>query len=357
MGYTEENNRIVYFDLLRICATIAVIVLHVAGMNWQHVDVDSYEWNVFNVADSAVRWAVPIFVMISGALFLDSDRTINIKNIYKKNIVRIVTAFIFWSAVYSIDGYMQGIGAKETIVALIKGNYHLWFLFMIIMLYILIPVLRKITESKKTMEYFLIVSIAVSVVLPSTFTLLEIINIPHTATLISSLKSAFSNVTSNIGFGYTTYYILGLYLAKHDVSIKVQRISYVLGVLGFISTIILTFFSSNKLGKPYELFYSSFSINVMLMVIGIFVFFKYVISKKKWKEKYIKIISKLAKYSFGVYLVHDLVIDKLKLWMQLDTLAYDPITSIIIIVSCVTIISYIIAAIINTIPLLKRYIV
>ena len=68
---TKTNGRILYFDFLRIFATLAVMVLHVAAQNWYGTSVPSFEWQTFNFFDSIVRWGVPIFVMISGALFLN----------------------------------------------------------------------------------------------------------------------------------------------------------------------------------------------------------------------------------------------------------------------------------------------
>ena len=98
-----QNNRVIYFDYLRIMATIAVIVLHVAGQNFYAPGVNTYEWHVFNIYDSIVRWAVPIFVMISGALFLNTEKQLNIKALYTKNIFRILNDFIFLSLIYCIQ--------------------------------------------------------------------------------------------------------------------------------------------------------------------------------------------------------------------------------------------------------------
>ena len=153
-----SQNRVVYLDVLRILATFAVITIHVCTQNWNRVPLNSYEWNVFNIYSSFSRWAVPIFVMISGALFLDNRRTINIKKLYTKNILRIITAFIFWSMLYAIiENVVFGknrVNIKLFIRSFIVGHYHLWFLPMILGLYILTPILRKITSDKKTTEYF-----------------------------------------------------------------------------------------------------------------------------------------------------------------------------------------------------------
>lgn len=63
------EKRITYLDYLKVFATFAVIILHVVAQNWYITDVNSFGWKTLNVYSSMVRWAVPVFVMISGSLF------------------------------------------------------------------------------------------------------------------------------------------------------------------------------------------------------------------------------------------------------------------------------------------------
>ena len=78
---------------------------HVAAYSFKEVDVNTFEWNAINVYSGLARFAVPIFVMISGALFLDPKKDIPIRKIYSKYILRIVIAFVFWSVVYAVKIY------------------------------------------------------------------------------------------------------------------------------------------------------------------------------------------------------------------------------------------------------------
>ena len=349
----KTNKYVVYFDFLRIIATIAVIILHVAAQNWASVDLSSVQWKVFNLFDSAVRFSVPMFVMISGALFLDNDKKISIKNLYVKNILRIITAFLFWSFIYALDKRLLGLGIKETVMCFVEGNYHMWFLFMIVLLYALVPAVRKITESKEITQYFIIIGIAVSFLIPRTIFLLQCIDFP----IVSSINSAFLKMMSEFGLGYLIYFVIGHYLAKYGVSKKWRKAFYLLAILGFIATVGLTEWHSNKVGVASVGFYNNFSISVLFMAIGLFLFVKQRCEKLVLKDKSLKLIKSLSKYSFGTYLVHALVIDKLNLWFNINTLTFNPVLSVVLIVFCVTIVSYAISAIINHIPVLKKYIV
>lgn len=76
-----DKSRTAYFDYLKIIATFAVVVIHTVAKKWYSAGVESTEWQILNLYDSLSRWAVPIFVMVSGALFLDEKNRFHI-NIY-----------------------------------------------------------------------------------------------------------------------------------------------------------------------------------------------------------------------------------------------------------------------------------
>lgn len=56
-------------DYLRVFASIAIILLHVTAQNMPYCELAGTEWNIYNICNSASRWGVPVFVMMSGALF------------------------------------------------------------------------------------------------------------------------------------------------------------------------------------------------------------------------------------------------------------------------------------------------
>lgn len=223
---------------------------------------------------------------------------------------------------------------------------------MITGLYILVPILRKITISKKYTEYFLILGIIFIFIIPRTLNLLECVNLLKMNELLLFVKFLL-----NLKIGYPIYFVLGCYLAKYDIKPIIRTTSYILGLLSIIGTILLTIWHSNKIGAPSTVFYDNFSLNILLTSVSVFLFIKQITSKIKFSNKAINNIQKLSKYSFGIYLVHVLVIEKLHEYFNLNTLTFNPIISMFIITILVTIISGIISMITNKIPILKKYIV
>lgn len=77
-------------------------MLHSATQFWYDLDVRSTEWVIANSYNAVFRFGVPIFVMISGALFLDNGYKLNLKRLYTRNILRLVILYIVWSCIYGL---------------------------------------------------------------------------------------------------------------------------------------------------------------------------------------------------------------------------------------------------------------
>ncbi len=349
MNKPVGKQRTFYYDLLRVLATTAVILIHVSGSKFYSGDPLSLSWQVYNFYDGIARWCVPIFVMISGALFLKAE--VKLEKLFKKNLLRIVTAFIFWSVAYGVfEITVKNRSVKFALGDMLVGHYHMWFLFMIAGLYLTVPLLKKITESQKLVKYFLILSLIFSVIIPQ--------GISFVSLFIQSLGDAFNKIIDNIGLkiavGYSGYFVLGYFLSKAELSSKQKKLIYILGILGFAGTVGFSSAISIIMHKPIDIFTDYFSLTVLLESIAVFVFFKYL--NPKLSEKSAGIISRLSKYSFGVYLVHPMILetfDKLGLNVQ----SFTTVLSIPVIMIAAAIISLAVSALLNRIPVLKKYIV
>ena len=339
------RERVYYFDFLRVLGVFAVIILHIAASKWYSTDINTFEWQVINFYDSApVRWAVPVYVMISGALFLGRD--IPIKRLYSKNILRIVTAFLFWSFIYAARGYIKTGNFIGMLKNFISGPFHLWFLFMLTGLYIVIPFMRRIAESELLTKYFLALSFIFVFMLPPIITLIKFFA-PNHGNFIKNFINSFS---PQLVLGYSGYFLLGYYLNKINISPRLTRFIYILGIIGFVGAIFMSVSASLIRNKPNSTFYSPLSINALFESIGIFVLFK---KKFNWQSK---IIRRLSQYSFGAYLVHSAGI-MFAGKIGVDKLILNPIISIPVTAIFVFVVSFIVSGVLNHIPVLKKYVV
>ncbi|MHC1720706.1 MAG: acyltransferase [Clostridiaceae bacterium] len=349
-----DKERVLYVDLLRIFAACAVVILHVAASYWNGSNVYTFDWKMFNFYDSLVRFAVPVFVMISGIFFLDSNKPITIKKIYLKYCLRVVIAYIFWSFFYAsympvynllTGGASSDFPVKQVIYEFIFGHYHMWFLFMIAGLYIITPLLRKISADKKMTEYFLLLAIVFSIIVP---TLLSIPTLSKASLLMDYMDYRFT-------LDFAGYFLAGYYLSKYDIGGKWRRLIYILGTAGIIATMVISYIISMNTGAPYG-YYGNFTINVMCASIAVFVFFKYEISKIKLAEKTVKTVTFLSSCSFGIYLVHVFYIEFLARF-GIDIYMMNPVLSVPIVSIIVFMLSLVTIFAIKKIPVLARYII
>src|SRR5271154_6044285 len=129
---------------LRLIALYAVIILHSASPLLEHYDkVPAADWWQADFFNALVRFAVPVFVMITGALLL--HREYEVGDFFKKRLSRVITPFLFWSLVYiAYSWYNDEIAfdadawtnTKQVLHLLKYGSsYHLWYVYMLIGLY------------------------------------------------------------------------------------------------------------------------------------------------------------------------------------------------------------------------------
>lgn len=341
-----SKERVVYADVLKIFASFSVVFLHVAAGGWGSAAIETYEWKVFNIYDSMLRFGVPVFVIASGMFLLNPEKNLNIGDIYKKYIPRIVICFLSWSFLYAIYPVISGKAQFEQEMFLrefIFGHYHMWYLYMIVGLYIITPLLRKITQDKKSTEYFILLSVIFAFVLPF---------LPK-AFQLKDFEMFVRKFEVSMVLGYSGYFVLGYYIDNYEMKSTTRKIIYMAGILGVVATAVFTSMISLKSGKADAMFYSYLFPNVLACSIAVFVFFKYHVSKLNLSPKCLKAVGVLSACSFRIYLVHDFF--NIFLYdAGISAMNYNPVFSVPVIASAVFAISFITSYIIGKIPFLNK---
>lgn len=361
MQESKQFERQFYIDFLRVIAIMAVVLLHVSGERIMDCDVHTSDWQIMNIYESLARWGVPVFVMISGALFL-SRRTLSIKIMYKKYISRLLVAYLFWSSFYAIViPLAKVIFLKNDMVSMSTvfksiishdGVVALWFLPMIIGLYMCVPIYMSIVKSKELTKYFLGLSFLFAICLPTIGNFSGDFLGNAIGELWKSITSFINDMQLQMVFGYSFYFVMGLWLSKNEIEKKKRFVIYFMGILGAVMTVICTGVVSKRVGYLVETYYSNFSINVMLMAIAVFVAAKEV----HGNNKLCLTMAALSKYSFGIYLVH-IFIRNILMMVGIDTLLFAPYISIILLTLLIAGASAIVSLVLNKIPVINKWIV
>lgn len=338
------KKRIIYLDYLKIIAGIFVVLIHVCSQYWEYLPLNSIDFKVLTCLDSICRCCVPIYFMVSGALFLNDEKSFTIKEILKKYALKMLLVFIFWNIIYSILSILIIKGSSinlESIITIFKstllgnGIYHLTFLVTIIGFYLCVPILKLITkkENKKLLQYLIIILFIFTSVNLLTKSLIDI-------------RISYPLVFSS----FILYFILGYYLNTFEIDKRRRIIIYIVGLISLFLTMILTINYSSSINKASELFFKYLSPNVVLYSTSVFLLFK---NKKNLKEN--KIISTMANLYFGIYLVHGLVLG-FYLKLGLFNLNLPKYLLVIVLFVIIYLTSLLVSFIISKIPVIKKII-
>lgn len=344
-----EAKRDPSYDYLRVIATFGVIVIHVCAMEWRKLDVFSYEWTVINGIDAAVKFSVPIFFMISGRFMLDSSKNNSIQKIISK-CKSLLIAFLFWTSIYFLLNMFRVLRSGDSLVANYKwitiefftGEYHMWFIYAILGLYLVTPLVQLIVADKKSTQYFLILFFAFGVILP----VVEML--PSVGILVKNIDE---EITFTFATGYVGYYVLGYYLYKWPLTKKVSRYIYIGAIISLIYSVLITTFVSRNKNQADEDFVSYLSFNVAIISIAIYTFINHFYATKNENI----CILRISKSSFGIYLIHPLILWLFE-WIGLVPSAFQVILSIPIISMLAFLISITIVSILQRNKILSRFV-
>ena len=334
-------------DILRIVALLAVILVHICGGPVDTLPPTTSDWKIMVLRRGLVTWEVPVYVMISGRFFLDPKRDITFTKI-RKSISRLLLAFLVWDIVYAgyyfFSGAYIGLNWKGILSQAIIGPYHFWYLHMLILVYAITPFLRKISQDKKLMEYFIVL-----------FLIFQFITEygPQLPFVGSIIEQWLGIANYYFTLGYSGYYILGYYLCKHKLSTKLEIPLYIVSACLLAASALTNLNASLSAGYEVVQYTQYMRPNIIIVTMAVYTFGVKRLSQLSLSDKAVKIISSLSEHSFGVYLIHALVIECFALLGMTPNLIH-PLLMIPIYTILVYLTSHFLILIIRKIPCIGR---
>lgn len=348
------KERILYIDILRILSVFSVVVLHVSAplLSDLYSNGTSWWW-VGNIIDSLTRWSVPILIMVSGALLLDSKKEQSALQFLKRRMGKIIIPLIFWSFAYMAwvnraDINITAGTIRTYVLNFYEGNVHihLWYMYMIVGLYLITPILKVWIKHARvdSIKYLVIVWFIVN----------GIINFIQKFT---GLQTGFIFDFFHWSIGY---YVLSILINRLEITDSRKKRVYILGALGYIVTVVGTYIFTKYNGGQYvPHFYSFYAPNVIFMTIGVYVLGRDI----NWnsiikKESFLyKMILELSSTSFGIYLVHLLILDILSsrhMPIKLNAMTIHPIIGVPLASITAYIGSYLAVKALSMIPIIRK---
>ena len=343
------QSRAVWIELLRILACFCVILLHISSIGWNYAGINSDKWIYYEVLNALSRIGVCIFVMISGSLFLGNKRGSSIETM-RKYILKILRLIGVWSIAY----FMLRLIIKDTTITNISDffnqilyrYYHLWYLWMILGLYIITPILHKVVSDEKMCRYLLLLCMIVCW-------------IPEMITIVPTWSEFVRIIFQDkmylfLPMGYTGYYIMGYYLCNYRI--KKKWILMVTGTLGVIYGVVGGYLYARYIGAPSQITYNNLTLGTVCYSAMIFNYFREKLSGINFSGKVKNIIYTLGDSTLGIYLMHVVFVRGFSDRFMMKTNYEYPIVSIII-ASMIFVVCFFITKVLKKIPVIGKWVV
>ena len=163
----SSTERVIQLSAMRSLACVGIVILHTvfAANEYFAGSISAGENLACRMVENNMMWAVPFFVMVTGVLQLDPAKTLTLRKLYGRYVLRILIALVACCLIFRIfDMAMDGepftlSGLLQFFTELITARCwgHLWYLYLLIGIYVLLPFYRKLTEhcSDRELVYLL----------------------------------------------------------------------------------------------------------------------------------------------------------------------------------------------------------
>lgn len=332
-----------YMDWLRALSIFVVVGIHVVSKIINNTAPDDWVWHFANAVDSGLRWCVPIFFMLSGALLLTRSKEESVGTFLRKRLSKVVIPLVFWSFVYTLYNVYElgeSYTAYQILVQFLTDDiyYHLWFLYTITGLYIMAPFLKLLVlhMDKKTFQAFLLLWMAFASFLPFVPKFLE-------------FEIA---VTPGLFEPYIGYFLLGAYLVLYPVPKKYLLPLGLLAIAGYFATWWGTSFVNAGLpeGEFDDFFYEHYRPNALFITLFVFIGFQHMSSKIKPNA----LITRISTATFGIYVIHPLIQTYLNKFFGFNEMTFNPIIGVPLVWIAIFTLSFVIILAMQKLPVINR---
>lgn len=338
----NKSERIFYLDFLRAISTVAVILMHIGiEKNWGGISIAQFN----TIQCMLAGWCVPMFLMITGTLFLNASDC-SFQRIWS-HVKKTILVIVFWGFLYNfvsltiIKGFSISTiinSLKMIALADVTFCYQFWYLYALIPMYFLLPIFNAFIKSATNKDFSIVVFLffVFSIIVPNI--------IKYTGDFgATSLINKFSLFCS-----LYFYMLLGAYLNRINVK---KIIVFILSALSVMIFGIVIVCGVLNIDIYPENIYGYDSLYICIVDSNIYLIAK---MKNDYSKNTKKIFGFISNYSFGIYILHVIVLQMLRKIAHFDSGFAPAFISVPIVLLVVLLISLVGSVIAKKIPVLKR---
>jgi surface polysaccharide O-acyltransferase-like enzyme len=303
----NTSSRVYYLDFLRCIACIAVVTIHVTADYIVSASPANSAVLTSLIMNALSRWAVPVFIMVSGAVLLNrytSLAPVDLKGFYQKRIPRMLVLISAWSGIYIAWVHFfrhEAVTAKGILQNVLMGNtfMHLYFLFLILGLYAVTPFLGALLKMMKPRQVYVTITATLA------------------ATALWNFTFFFTNHNQPPSLNlmgqwipYVGYYVAGYALLN---ILRDRKITPAIAAAALLPSLFMVaaLFVSRAYWGGTMYFYEYVTPLSILQAFGIFILGKMLYDKLAGLSGNLlnERIGSFASLTLGIYLVHIIILD------------------------------------------------
>lgn len=314
---TVQSERVVFADYIRVVACFLVMLVH-SSENFYGADFSGMVGNMSYLANESNRFwvafydgfvartCVPLFMLVSSFLLVPMKPGMTMTGFYRKRFRRILPPFIAFMLLYTFLPLLWGQwdwNQSMEYLKILPFNFpgvagHLWFMYPLISLYLVIPIVSPWLEKSTAKEELIFIAL---------FLLSSLMPFIHEFLYPEIWGECFWNGFNALWYcsGYLGYLVMAHYIRVHMKWSRRRR--FVTGLVCFLAGAAFTGWSFWWRGVPGELIetpklewaMSFCTPNLICATFGAFLMFTCI-----GQAKPPKIVSEISKLSFNMYLMH-----------------------------------------------------
>lgn len=339
------QTRIPYLDALRCLAILLVITLHAMGPFLVSPSLCGRPgWYLCILQNPINRAGVPLFFMISGFLLLRDPATGRTASFYRHRIPRLLVPLSVWNLIYFLAYHPPGEPFRlvDYLRPLLNfgASYHMWFVYAILGMYLLAPVLRLVVEKGPRFYPLILMGVAVfpSAILP----------------LLNSILPFEIRLFTPMLEGLLGYFLLGYLLGTAVFPPSTRAAIYCGGAAGYLMDVWADLATSSTQAIPLPS-QSGYRLSHYLVAAAIFVLFRAFWEKHAALLTPVEcLLSRLSQCVFGVFWVHILALD---LAAQLIGDGWTIAPFLVLKISIATLLSFLLMVAVSRIPILRKLLI
>lgn len=313
---TKKARHFRYMDVLNVLSCFAVVVLHCTTV--VYVNQGNVQWFVSVALQSLFMFAVPVFFMISGANLIGYRSRYSTKVFFQKRLKRVLATLVGFSLfIYILSCLVptqlglppRSFSVAEFIDLLLTNRICdvYWFMYSILILYLITPLLASFASSKRLLEYAIGLCVVSTAIIPF-------------ANRFAPNHDLFSVFAVPYLTGAIMYYLIGYYIVTYSPLDKrdgKMRPAFLIAAICSVVFMALMTIKTNVAHtvlsgaySDYDNFYNNYlHLPVLVYSVSLFMLFRSLEPLfQSDKYPFMAVISKLSSFSFDVYAVHMMLI-------------------------------------------------